>query len=113
MVILNITQPVTLLLLLAATVLLIFLGKEIKKPFVPAIALIFFLVLVIVHSVQLANLPQAYYEAERSLILRCLSVDLVMIFITFFAYLWIDDIASKFFKKKSIDNSLDWFWNKV
>ena len=113
MYIFNITEPLTLVLLLAATVLLIFLGKEIKKPIAPALALIFFLILVIVHSVQLANIPQVNYEADRSTILGCLSVDLIMIFITFFAYLWVDDIASKFFKKKSIDNSLDWFWNKV
>ena len=109
----NITQPFTLILLLAATVLLIFLGKEIKKPIAPAIALIFFLVLEIIHSIQLANIPQINYEAYRSTILGCLSVDLIMIFISFFAYLWIDDVASKFYKKKSIDNSLDWFWNKV
>ncbi len=36
-----------------------------------------------------------------------------MIFISFFGYLWVDDIACKFYKKKNIDNSLDWFWNKV
>ena len=113
MFIFNITEPFTLILLLIATVLLIFLGKEIKKPFIPAIALIFFLILVIIHSVQLANIPQINYEADRSTILSCLAVDLIMIFITFFSYLWVDDISSKFYKKKSIDNSLDWFWNKV
>ena len=51
MYIFDVTNPMTLVLLLAATVLLIFLGKEIKKPHAPAIALIFFLILVVVHSV--------------------------------------------------------------
>lgn len=115
MAIFNVTEPITLVLLLAATLLLIFLGKEIKKPLAPASALAFFLVLVVIHSVQLAGLSntEITYAADHSTLLGCLAVDLVMIFISFFSYLWVDDIASKFYKKKSIDNSLDWFWNKV
>ena len=113
MFIFDVTNPLTLVLLLAATVLLIFLGKEIKKPLAPALPLIFFLILVLVHSIQLANVPELNYEEYRSILLGCLTVDLVMIFITFFGYLWIDDIACRFYKKKSIDNSLDWFWKQV
>lgn len=113
MYIINVTNPLTLVLVLAATVLLIFLGKEIKKPLPPAVGLAFFLVLVIIHSVQLATIPELNYEEIRSTLLGCLTVDLVMIFVTFFGYLWVDDISAKFYKKKSIDNSLDWFWNKV
>lgn len=113
MYIFDVTNPMTLVLLLVATVLLIFLGKEIKKPHAPAIALILFLILVVVHSVQLATIPETNYEEIRSTLLGCLSVDLIMIFVTFFGYLWVDDIAARFYKKKSIDNSLDWFWNKV
>ena len=113
MYIVDVTEPVTLVLLLAATVLLIFLGKEIKKPHAPAIALIFFLIMISIHSVQLALIQGANYDESNSTLLGCITVDLIMIFITFFGYLWVDDIASKFYKKKSIDNSLDWFWNKV
>lgn len=113
MYIFDVTEPLTLILLLTATVLLVFLGKEIKRPFAPAAALLFFLVIVIVHSVQLAIVPEANYAIDHSTLLGCITVDLIMIFISFFAYLWVDDIASKFYKKKSIDNSLDWFWNKV
>ncbi len=113
MYIFNVTDPITLVLLLAATILLIFLGKEIKKPQASVIPLIFFLVLVLIHSVELAVIPEIGYEYYYSIILRCITVDLVMIFITFFGYLWVDDIACKFYKKKSIDNSLDWFWKQV
>ena len=113
MYIFNLTNPVTLVLLTAATALLIFLGKEIKKPHVPAIALVFYLILVIIHSVQLATVPELNSEEIRTTLLGCLSTDLIMIFVTFFGYLWVDDVAAKFYKKKSIDNSLDWFWNKV
>ena len=82
MFIIDLTNPLTLILLLIATVLLIFLGKEIKKPHAPAL-------------------------------MGSLGMDFIMIFISFFGYLWVDDISCKFYKKKNIDNSLDWFWNKV
>ena len=110
MFVINITEPITLLLLTLATVLLIFLGKEIKKPYIPAIALVAYLILVVMHSIQLA---QELYETYYKMLINCIAIDCVMIFISFFAYLWVDDIASKFYKKKSIDNSLDWFWKKV
>ena len=109
----DITQPLTLLLLLAATVLLIFLGKEVKKPYIPALALVFFLILVAVHAIQLGNIPELNYDEIRSTLLGCITIDLIMVFLTFFSYLWIDDIAAKFYKKKSIDNSLDWFWKQI
>ena len=113
MFIFDVTNPLTLILLLAATVLLIFLGRETKKPHAPALALIFFLIILVIHSVQLINIPELNYDIYRSTLLGCLTIDLIMIFVTFFGYLWIDDLSSKFYKKKSIDNSLDWFWKQV
>lgn len=113
MFIIDVSNPITLVLLLAASVLLIFLGKEIKKPIAPAIALLFFLVLVVVHSVQYGTLTDLNAELYKTTLLKCLAVDSVMIFISFFGYLWIDDISAKFYKKKSIDSSLDWFWGKI
>lgn len=110
MFLLNTVDPLTSILLLVATLLLIFLGKEIKKPIVPAIALAIFLALLIVHSIQLA-MPE--YEELYVNIRYCIAYELVMVFITFFSYLWTDDIASKFYNRKSVDNSLDWFWKQV
>ena len=95
MFIIDLTNPLTLVLLLAATVLLIF-----------------FLLLILMHSVQL-SLPAAEAEEIHSVLIGSLGIDFIMIFISFFGYLWVDDIACKFYKKKSMDNSLDWFWNKV
>ncbi len=110
MFLLNTTEPLTVLLLLTITVLLIFLGKEVKKPLIPAIALIAFLVILVIHAVQLCIPSYAdYYVTIR----YCIAFELSMIFVTFFSYLWVDDAASKFYKKKSIDNSLDWFWKQV
>lgn len=113
MFVVNISEPITLLLLTIATVLLIFLGKEVKKSYIPAFALFAYLILVVMHSLQLANLATEFYDVYYKLLVRCIAIDCIMIFISFFAYLWIDDIAAKFYKKKSIDNSLDWFWHKI
>ena len=109
----DLTNPLSVALLVIATSLLIFLAREVKKPYIAAMPLAFFLILVLVHSIQLANLPEINYEVERSIVVGSIAVDLIMVFVTFFGYLWIDDIASKFYKKKSIDNSLDWFWKQV
>ena len=113
MFVINISDPITLLLLTLATVLLIFLGKEVKKTYIPAFALFAYLILVVMHSIQLASLTQELYDIYYIMLINCIAIDCIMIFISFFAYLWIDDISSKFYKKKSIDNSLDWFWKKV
>lgn len=108
--VLNTIQPLTTLLLLTASVLLIFLGKEIKKPAIPAIVLITFLVILVVHAVQLF-MPN--YEEYYVTIRYCMAFELTMVLVSFLSYLWVDDIASKFYNKKSIDNSLDWFWKQV
>lgn len=113
MFVINISEPITLLLLTLATVLLIFLGKEVKKSYIPAFALFAYLILVLMHSIQLAILTEELHELYYTMLIRCISIDCIMIFISFFAYLWIDDIEAKFYKKKSLDNSLDWFWNKI
>ena len=110
MFLLNTTQPLTALLLLIATVLLIFLGKEINKPAIPGVTLGVFLVILVMHTIQLA-MPS--YEELYVTIRYCIAYELIMVFITFFSYLWVDDIASKFYNKKSIDNSLEWFWKKI
>lgn len=107
---LNTIEPLTTLLLVAASVLLIFLGKEIKKPIAPAIVLIGFLTILVIHAVQLF-IPS--YEELYVTIRYCMAFELTMILVAFLSYLWVDDIASKFYKKKSIDNSLDWFWKQI
>lgn len=111
--IIDLTNPLSVGLLVIATALLIFLAREVKKPYIAAMPLVFFLLLLLVHSIELANIPEVNYELQRSIVVGSIAIDFIMIFVTFFGYLWIDDIACKFYKKKSIDNSLDWFWKQV
>ena len=108
----NISDPLTLLLMLAATVLLIFLAQEVKKSMIGAVLLFVYLIILIMHVVQVATLS----EENRyllSTLSRCIIIDFVFVFISFFSYLWVDDIETRLYGKKSLDNSLDWFWRKV
>lgn len=112
MFIFNISNPLTLVLMLAATVLLIFLAQEIKKSIVVAIPLFVYLILLVVHVIQFVALPQEFNYLSGTLS-TCLAIDFVFILMCFLAYLWVDDVEAKAFNKKSIDNSLDFFWKNV
>ncbi len=112
MFILDITNVVTLLLLLLVTVLLVFLGYELKKSYILAIPLFAFLLLLIMHVMQLMTLS-VEYSYMSSTLTWCIVLDFAFIFISFISYLWIDDIEAKKTNKKSIDDSLDWFWKEV
>lgn len=106
--ILDMTNSVNILLSLFFAVCLIYLGVEIKRSVAPAIGLAAFIVLLVVHAVQFSMYPES-----ASLLLKCISMDFIFIFLTYIAYLWVDDIEAKARNKKSIDNSLDWFWKKI
>ncbi len=112
MFIFDLTNPLTLLLVVLATALLIFLGQEIKKSSVAMIPLILFLFSLVTHVVQVSSLSQEYSYLASS-IYKSLAWDFVFILITFFSYLWIDDLEAKKNNRKSIDNSLDWFWKEI
>ena len=112
MFILDIASPLTLFLILLAVVLLIFLGQEVKKSVAVAIPLFAFLILLVIHVAQVTTLSEdlAYLA---STLYKCIALDFLFILITFFSYLWVDDIEAKANNKKSIDNSLDWFWREI
>lgn len=112
MFIFDISNPLTLILMLAATVLLIFLAQEVKKSYIGAIVLFTYLIILIVHVAQIATLSEEFRYMLTTLS-RCIAIDFVFVLISFFSYLWVDDIEAKAEGKKSIDNSLDWFWRKV
>ena len=108
----DISNPLTLLLMLTTTVLLIFLSQEIKKSYIAAIILFAYLIILIMHVAQIATLSEEFRYMVTT-ISRCIVIDFVFVLISFFSYLWVDDIEAKVKGKKSIDNSLDWFWKEV
>ena len=112
MFIFNIANPITLILMLAITLILIFLGKETKKGYITAISLFVYISLLIWHVIQLMTLTPNLEEFKTTLT-SCLTIDFVMILLSFLSYLWIDELESRTGKKKSFDSGLDWFWGKV
>lgn len=112
MFIFNIANPITLILMLAITLILVFLGKETKKGYLTAISLLVYLVLLIWHVTQLMTLTPELVDFKSTLT-SCLTIDFVMILLSFLSYLWVDELESRTGKKKSFDAGLDWFWGKV
>ncbi len=112
MFIFDISNPLTLVLMLAATVLLIFLSQEIKTSYISAGMLFVYLLLLIIHVAQIATLSEEF-RYMLSTLSRCIVIDFIFVIISFFSYLWVDDIEAKMGKRKSIDNSLDWLWKKI
>ena len=112
MLILNISNPITLFLTVLFVALMIFLGQEIKKSAVVGVTLFVFLALLIMHVAQVVTLPEnlSYYSGT---LYACITCDFVFILITFFGYLWVDDLEAKANNIKSIDNSFDWFWKEI
>ena len=110
MYILDLTNPLVLLGALMLYAFLMILGKEYKKSALPAISLLIFLTTLIIYGVQMftSNNPDT-----NRVLATCIGYNTVLVFLSFISYLWVDDIESKSKNKKSIDNSLDWFWNKV
>ncbi len=112
MFIFNVANPITLVLMLAITLILIYFGKESKKGYITAISLFIFLGLLLWHVWQMLTLT-VELEAFRTTLTSCLTVDFVMILLSFLSYLWVDELESRTGKKKSYESGLDWFWGKV
>ena len=112
MFIFDMSNPLTLLLMLAVTILLIFLSQEIKQSFIGAIMLFAYLIILVVHVAQIATLSEEYGYLLTTLS-RCIVIDFIFVLMAFFSYLWVVVLEAKSKGKKSIDNSLDWFWKKI
>lgn len=112
MIFVDLSNPFVVLISVILLLCVIILGKETKNSVFSAIALFAFLGLLIVHAVEILTLNEQT-ELLRSSLSNCITMDFIFIFLSYVSYLWIDDIETKFKNKKSIDNSLDWFWNKI
>ena len=89
MFIFDMTNPLTLFLVLIATILFIYLSQEIKRSMVAAIPLFAFLISLVIHTIQVLTLQEE------------------------FSYLWADEVEAREFNKKSVDDGLKWLWKKV
>ena len=110
--IIDFSQPLNVLVALILFLLVLFLAKEIKRSNVTCIMLLAFLTIIVGHCIEYV-IVQDPTGAILKTLSNCIAVDFVFIFLSFIAYLWMDDVESKDKKIKSVDNSLDWFWKKV
>lgn len=110
--IINLSDPYSILVALVLFTLTLFLARETRKSAIIAILLIAFLAIIIGHTVEYIMIQDPTGQI-LSTIARCITMDFIFIFLSFISYLWIDDIEAKEKKKKSLDNSLEWFWKKV
>ena len=111
--ILNTADPINAILILAATLLLVYLGKEAKKSVIPQVVLFVHIALIVIHAVQFVTLSGTTTPAVIKILSNSMAVDFGFIMISFLAYLWVDDIEAKVKKTKVVSNSLEWFWKKV
>ena len=108
----NFTNVATMLLTLVVFLLALVLSKETKKSGIIATMLSVFLIILVCHAVELGTISNITEEMHYA-ITRSILVDFVFIFLSFIWYLWMDEIQAKVENRKSIDNSLDWFWKRV
>lgn len=109
----DLTNLITLILVLVATILFIFLSQEIKRSMVAAVPLFLFVIDLIIHTVQILTL-KAEYSYLYSILCHNMALDFVFLLITFLAYLWADEVEAKEFNKKTINSKgIDWLWKKI
>ena len=112
MLMINFADPLILLVGALLFVLVLILAKETKRSSIIAIMLFAFTMLLILHTITfLTNATLA--KEDVSNLIYTMVFDLIFVLIAFISYLWIYDIEEKEKKKKSMDNSLNWFWEKI
>lgn len=110
--IINFTNPTAVVVGVILFLLVLYLGREMKKSWIIGIMLFAFIGLLIGHTIEFVTVSSQSEEIYKA-ITASATMDLVFIFLSFISYLWIDGLEAKEGKKKSIDDSLNWFWNKV
>lgn len=112
MFIFDMTNLLTLFLVLVVTVLFILLSQEVKRGIVAAIPLFAFLILLLVHTVQILTLKEEFSYLFDTLCINMI-IDFVFLLMTFLAYLWADYVEAKTFNKKSLGKGIDWLFKQV
>ena len=108
----DISNPLWLLVILFVNICFIYIGWKEKNSIVTLIPLLAFLTLLVSHFLQI-TVFSAQYEEVRGTIMSSITWDFSFILLSYISYLWVDEVEAKYKNKKSIDNSLSWFWNKV
>ena len=113
MYIFDLTNIITLVLLLIATILLTYLSQEIKNSKVALVTLIAFVIDLVIHTIQIISLKDEYSYLYSTLCWN-MAIDYVFLLITYLAYIWADEIESKKSNKKTLnDKGIKWLFKKI
>lgn len=113
MFIFDLTNILTLILVLIATILFIYLSQEIKKSLIVVIPLFAFLIDLVIHTVQVLTLKQEFAYLYSTLCYN-MAIDFTFLLITLLAYLWADEVEAKELNKNTLDSrGINWLWKKV
>ena len=113
MFIFDLTNLLTLFLVVAATVLFIYLSQEVKRSMVAVIPLFAFLIDLVIHTIQMLKLSAEFSYLYNKLCIN-MAIDFAFLLVTFLAYLWADDVEAKALNKKTIDSKgINWLFKKV
>ena len=104
------SEPLILIMIALITILLIVLGRKLETPYLSIIVVIYGLGLLVYHTIRLNSAPM---DTNLSPYYFSIAVDLVMLFLGFITYLWIDDMYAKNKNQKSYSDALSWFWDKL
>lgn len=102
----------TIIIVTITIVSIIGFARKVEQPFLAGALILLNLALLIYHTYVLNNIPQGLEQAVASTYL-CIAMDFLWLLVSFLGYLWIDDITANKFNKKSYDNSMSWFWEKL
>ena len=103
------SEPLILIMIVLITILLIVLGRKLETPYLSITVVVYGLGLLVYHTVTLNGAPT---NSNLSPFYFSITVDLVMLFLGFITYLWIDDMYAKNKNQKSYSDALSWFWDK-
>ncbi len=109
---LNTSNPIIIILYTLIVSAIIYIARKTRKPIILIIAVVLVVSILVFHSISLDKIS----SVENGLIsqtYRCIAVDLILLLLTFIAYLWVDDTVAKEKNLKNYDNSLNWFWDKI
>lgn len=108
----NTANPIIIIMYTCIAAGIIMLGKKTETPILPGCLILISIFLLVTHSVQLEGL-NSDEAISISTTYISLAYDFILLLLSFISYLWIDDIVAKKKNKKSYDDSLSWFWDKI
>ena len=90
--VLNIVQPAIIILLIIATILFIYLGKELKRSYVVTIPLIGYIILLLTHIFEIITLSSQYIVT----LILCIIIDCIFVCVSLIVFL----LFKKIYKKR-------------